>query len=65
MSANDGTILFSEAAVYAGPQVQYSGVDQINVLLPRFLSGSGKLYTLHTFVEVDWKRTGLPGLIYK
>jgi uncharacterized protein (TIGR03437 family) len=64
-SGNDGAFLYSAAAIYAGAQGEYAGIDQINVLLPRFLAGSGNLYTIHTFVEVDGKRTGLIGLTYK
>jgi uncharacterized protein (TIGR03437 family) len=31
----------SPLALYAGPQSAYTGVDQINLLLPRALAGSG------------------------
>jgi uncharacterized protein (TIGR03437 family) len=64
-SRNDGAFLSSEAAIYAGAQGEYAGIDQINVLLPRFLAGSGSQYTVHTFVEVDGDRTGLSGLTYQ
>jgi uncharacterized protein (TIGR03437 family) len=64
-SGNDGAFLYSEAAIYAGTQGEYAGVDQVNVLLPRFLAGSGNLYAVHTFVEVEGMRTGLSGLTYK
>jgi uncharacterized protein (TIGR03437 family) len=29
------------AAIYAGPQSQFAGVDQVNILLPRELAGTG------------------------
>ena len=38
-------------AVYAGPQNFYAGLDQVNVLLPRSLAGSGEL-DLHLSLQV-------------
>ena len=35
---------------YAGPQLQYRGLDQVNVILPRTLAGAG---TLSVRVDVD------------
>ena len=36
-------------ASYAGPQTQFPGLDQINILLPKSLAGSG-----HTFVQLNF-----------
>jgi uncharacterized protein (TIGR03437 family) len=36
-------------AGYAGPQTQFPGLDQINILLPKSLAGSG-----HTFVQLNF-----------
>ena len=33
----------SLSAFYAGPQLQYAGLDQINVILPRTLAGAGSV----------------------
>jgi uncharacterized protein (TIGR03437 family) len=34
---------FQRPVVYAGPQTQYAGLDQVNVLLPASLNGAGKV----------------------
>jgi uncharacterized protein (TIGR03437 family) len=39
--------------LYAGSQPQFSGMDQINLRLPRSLAGRGEL---DVFVTVDGKR---------
>jgi uncharacterized protein (TIGR03437 family) len=60
-----GGMDFRVPALYGGAQGEYAGVDQVNFLLPRALAGSGSLYTVHTFLNVQGITTGLPGLVYK
>jgi uncharacterized protein (TIGR03437 family) len=39
--------------LYAGPQVQFSGLDQVNVLLPRELTGTGDASVVLTAAGTD------------
>jgi uncharacterized protein (TIGR03437 family) len=48
--------------LYAGPQSQFAGLDQINVRLPRSLAGSG---VIDVRISVDGKRANVVGVNVK
>jgi uncharacterized protein (TIGR03437 family) len=50
------------AAFYAGSQVQYAGLDQINVSLPRNLAGAGEIPVT---VEVDGATSNTASLAFR
>ncbi len=47
---------------YAGPQNQYAGLDQVNVLLPASLAGRGQLVVT---VTVDGQSTNMGELAFQ
>jgi uncharacterized protein (TIGR03437 family) len=49
-------------APYAGPQTQYPGLDQVDVLLPASLKGAGKV---NTAITVGGQRSNIVTLAFQ